>query len=136
MNAKCQACGEEIKNTSRQEGVKYLCSRCLVTGMWRRALEQKAEMPPSPSTPEPVQSLLVEAVARPSEPAKPLFCLECGGPKRGRGWTHSGACSHFINRKDDSEKKTCPLCGGVAKGSGFIHKPGCQLVELAKKLAN
>lgn len=65
-----------------------------------------------------------------------LTCVECGGPKRGRGFTHKQGCSLAKGvsiPKVPGSVVTCPGCGGPAKGRGFTHKNDCP--EIAKRMA-
>lgn len=133
-NAKCLICSKDLK-TEEQFGFKYLCgSKCI--GIYLKGgIAEKPENQGGGLIPEPIPTLNVGQVAGPSPTVKYPPCRECGGPKRGRGWTHIKTCSLRHGPKDKSERKTCPLCGGKARGSGFQHRIDCKLVELAKKLA-
>jgi hypothetical protein len=56
-------------------------------------------------------------------------CSVCGGPSRGRGYTHTPECT--FNKKIKSVA-TCPECGGPRKGRGFGHTDNCPLVTRMK----
>ena len=56
-------------------------------------------------------------------------CKECGGPSRGRGFTHTGDCSlnsrNKVNILKSKVPRFCEHCGGPARGCGFTHNPDC-----------
>lgn len=67
----------------------------------------------------------------PDKPDKPKICPICGGPAKGRGYTHkpvNGApCSQsteamLVAKSVGRKVSTCPVCGGPAKGRGYTHK--------------
>lgn len=49
-------------------------------------------------------------------------CDECGGPRRGRGYSHEESCSAI---KANKVVETCEECGGARRGRGFMHTDEC-----------
>jgi len=53
------------------------------------------------------------------------FCNECLGPARGRGFSHTTACSKNRANAPKKEVVTCPECHSPRRGRGFMHKLDC-----------
>jgi hypothetical protein len=54
-------------------------------------------------------------------------CSECGGPRRGRGYTHKEGCSLNSRASASKSNEVCSGCGGPRRGRGYTHKKGCRL---------
>ena len=82
----------------------------------QRAKEKKLMENVNAETSEPVQAPKKEAKGP---------CLSCGGPAKGRGYTHSDGCSAVPIKEP---KITCLKCGGKrrrGRGLHFDHVAGC-----------
>jgi hypothetical protein len=50
-------------------------------------------------------------------------CPTCGGPAKGRGFTHTEDC--VSSQLTVGPKSSCTECGGPSHGRGFKHKANC-----------
>lgn len=130
---KCYICGKEIF-TEKKADVNYCHCECYY-GERHKTLEKKAEAVKLPAEPEKPKSL------NPDKPQakvfNPLVCEFCGGPRSGRGYSHTEKCKLYKKPIEQSEKRFCPLCGGPAKGRGFRHTIECKIAaKIAKQLEN
>ena len=56
-------------------------------------------------------------------------CSVCGGPQRGRGFTHTETCTAGVKIKLVA---ICPDCGGPRRGRGFAHTDNCPALAKMK----
>jgi hypothetical protein len=60
-------------------------------------------------------------------------CPQCGGSKRGKGYSHTDECPS--KQKPSTTTETCPKCGGSKRGRGFSHADGCSEKQKAQAKA-
>lgn len=52
-------------------------------------------------------------------------CDECGGPRKGKGFSHAEDCSAAPTPQAPKVVETCDQCGGARRGRGFMHTDEC-----------
>lgn len=63
-------------------------------------------------------------------------CPDCGGLRRGRGFTHARDCPGLQkNQEQVKPVDTCEKCSGPRRGRGFRHKNDCPIVVERQKVA-
>ena len=112
LQGECDVCGKHLtfRRHSHYEIMAVACSSCKPS--WISTVDWDKHQPVS------------------SKPIAPN-CEKCGGPRKGRGYSHKPDCSLFIKKNNPSDV-VCEKCGGPRRGRGFTHKPDCSVIKERK----
>jgi len=109
VTVNCEACGAILRLAKKDKLIDlYWCDRA--------CYEQNpyTEFLPMPD---------ISKLPKRSTTVEKKVCPECGGPAKGRGYTHTEECT--ANKANAGPKSCCAECGGPSHGRGFKHKKGC-----------
>lgn len=122
-----QVVTEDFKDKDKEEAVKVNCCVCNKEHLVKKADTQNADQYWCNHDCYLKQPYPFPVIAPFSKKEKKVTetCSACGGPARGRGFTHTEDCPELGKK---TEKDVCPECGGPSQGRGFKHlKPDCSL---------
>jgi hypothetical protein len=120
---------EDFKDKDKEEAVKVNCCVCNKEHLVKKADTQNADQYWCNHDCYLKQPYPFPVIAPFSKKEKKVTetCPACGGPARGRGFTHEDGCSELLKKKEN-EKGPCPECGGPSQGRGWVHtNPNCSL---------
>ncbi len=108
--AQCSNCGKIVllKDVSTHPITDVFCSHSCYANV-----HEFLPVPTEPTTLQQSSNKTVNAEE----------CEECGGLRKGKGWSHNEGCS--LDTRPKGPKNFCPQCNGPARGRGFIHAASC-----------